>query len=105
MEVTVKESFDVKDRVARDYGATGVVVVYELPADAAELARGASVLLVRADGWVRACRIGEVREHGGSGRSFFLEGLGKQDVPVGTRLRWGGRLLPEDISGAIAQTA
>jgi len=105
MEVVVKDNFEVKGRVAAEYGATGVVVVFDLPAQAAEPRRGMSIVLIRPDGWLRTSRVGDTREHGGCGRSFFLEGLTKQDVPVGTRLRWGGRSHAEDVDLTVAQTA
>ena len=105
MEVVVKDSIEVRGQVAEEYGATGVVVVFELPMLGAEPQAGMSVVIVRPDGWLRAARVGEVQEHGGSGRSFFLSGMTREDVPIGTRLRWGGRVRPEDLVIATQQTA
>ena len=88
MEAVVKDAFEVNGRVAQDYGASGLVIVFELSRPP-ELHRGDVVTLMRADGSVRSVRAGETKEHGGLGRSVFLEGILKEEVPVGTRITWG----------------
>jgi hypothetical protein len=89
MEAVVKETIEVCGRVAQDYGAVGLVVVFDLPRTGEEPRRGDVVVLIRPDGWLRSMRAGETQENGGSGRSLFLEGMSKDQVPIGTRLSWG----------------
>ncbi|MBV8780554.1 MAG: hypothetical protein JO353_04090 [Phycisphaerae bacterium] len=97
MSAVVMDSFDIKGGTAAAYGATGVVAVFALNPGALEPRKGDSVVLVRPDRWFRIIRIGEVKEHGGLGRSFFLEGMTKQDVPIGTRLNW--EAAPSAVDG------
>jgi hypothetical protein len=89
MEAVVKDTIEIRGRVASDYGAPGLVVVFDLPRLAEEPRRGDVVVLLRPDGWLRSMRAGETQEHGGAGRSLFLEGISKDQVPIGTRITWG----------------
>jgi len=95
MEETVKDSFDVKGRVAVDYGAVGVVVIFEAESRGDPPVEGTAVLIVRPDGWMVRARMGEVKEHGPGGFGAFFINLSKQAVPVGSRLRWGDDFWPK----------
>jgi hypothetical protein len=98
MEMTVMDSFEIKGRVAMEYGSAGVVVVLagEIPAGE-PLVTGKPVLILRSDGWIRRAVMGEVKEHAVPGGSVFLKGLTREDVPIGSRLRWGEPLWPSDV--------
>jgi hypothetical protein len=98
MEMTVMDSFEIKGRVAMEYGSAGVVVVLAGDAPTEEpLEVGKPVLILRSDGWMRRSVMGEVKEHGIGGRSVFLKGLTGEEVPIGSRLRWGEPLWPSDM--------
>jgi hypothetical protein len=102
MQVTVKDSFDVKDRVALEYGASGVVAVFDLPDPADPPKQGKQMLVVRPDGWMIQSVMGEVQEHSRGGYIFFLKDLTKADVPVGARVYWG-EAMREFLEGAARQ--
>jgi hypothetical protein len=106
MEVTVCDSFEIKGRVALEYGAQGIVAVFSVEAADELPIPGEPLLIVRPDGWMRRATIGEVKQHGPDGRSCFIKGLSRQDVPIGSRLRWGNRLWPdpEPAEHMIAKT-
>ena len=94
MRTRVIDSFDVKGRVAVEYGASGVVVIYAPSDDGRDPpVEGERVWVFRPDGWMRAAVIGEVKATGTS-PGFFLAGLTKSDVPVGTGLHWGRDVAP-----------
>jgi hypothetical protein len=96
MEVTVRDAFEIKGRVALEYGASGVVAVFAFEQDSDESPQaGTPMLIVRPDGWMLRTVMGEVKEHGPKGRSCFIKGLTKNDIPIGSRIRWGKHLLAD----------
>ena len=94
MEAVVDDSFDVKGRVAIEYGAVGVVAIVNTQSATDEPALGKLVLVVRPDGWMVRAPMGEIKKHGEHGYGIFIPNLTKQDVPVGARLRWGADFWP-----------
>ena len=87
----VLDSFEVKGRVAIEYGAEGVIVIISpFEPDDAPIA-GNPVLIIRPDGWMRTAAIGEVKVQDVT-PGFFIAGARRQDVPVGTQLVWGDEL-------------
>lgn len=98
MKAVVVDSFNVNGRVAVEYGSTGVVVIFSPFDEECRPIPGDRVLVVKPDGWIRTALIGEVKlipEAPG----FFLSGLEKRDVPVGTRLLWGN-----DVTAGFMET-
>jgi hypothetical protein len=97
MRAMVKDSFNVSGQVAIEYGATGVVVIYSPFGGEEPPLPGNRVLVVKPDGWIRTALIGEVKL-AEDAPGFFIRGLEKRDVPVGTRLWWG-----KDVSAAFLE--
>ncbi len=98
MRAAVVDSFNVNGRVAVEYGSTGVVVIFSPFDEEQSPMPGDRVLVVKPDGWIRAALIGEVKLTPDA-PGFFLSGLEKHDVPVGTRLLWGN-----DLSAGFMET-
>lgn len=105
MEARVSDNFEIKDRVALEYGATGVVVVLQFDGVIDSPEPGTPVLVMRSDGWMRRATTGEVKSHSQNTRSIFLNGLTQSDVPIGSRLRWGAHLWPDDSTFAREKVA
>ena len=101
MDVLVTDSFEVKGRVALEYGAAGIVAAFVLEDSSDPPEAGKPVLIVRPDGWMRRTVMGEIKRHGEKGRSCFLSGLTKTDVPVNSHLRWGSRLWRDSAESVL----
>lgn len=88
MQAEIVESFEIKDEVAIEYGASGTVVIFS-PLDPDDLpTEGEPVFIIKPDGSMRLAVIGEVKfipDRPG----FFIPNLKVDAVPKGTRLRWG----------------
>jgi hypothetical protein len=97
MRAVVKDSFNIGGRVAVEYGSTGVVVIFSPFGGEEPPMPGDRVLVVKPDGWIRTALIGEVKL-AADAPGFFISGLEKRDVPVGTRLWWG-----KDVSAAFME--
>lgn len=102
MDVQVTDSFEIKGRVALEYGASGVVAVFGLEDTSDPPEPGKPVLIVRPDGWIRRAVMGEIKEHGPNGRSCFLSGLTRSDVPANSHLRWGSALWRDSVEAVLA---
>jgi hypothetical protein len=95
------DRFEMKDRTALEYGAAGVVVVFQHDASHKPPAAGESVLLVRADGWLYSGKAEDVRPEPAAGScGLFLRGLHAGDVPVGSTIRWGAEI--NAVQSAVA---
>lgn len=96
MQAEVVDSFEIKGRVALEYGAAGVVVIFS-PLDAQEVpTEGELVFIVKPDGWMRSATIGEVKLTSGA-PGFFIPNLKADAVARDTRLRWG-----KDLNDVVA---
>lgn len=104
MEGIVIDSFDVKGRVAIDYGATGVVAILETHAVGAPPRCGNALLVIKPDGWMTRASAGEVKQHAPAAYGVFLAGLTKHEVPVGSKLRWGREFWPAVPDADTAET-
>jgi hypothetical protein len=95
MEAIVTDSFEMKGRVALEYGAAGVVICVTADNDSDQPKQGRNILLVRPDGWMMRTKMGEVK-NGGKGHlhSIFIANLTKEQTPIGTRVRWGTDFWP-----------
>ena len=90
MEAIVTDSFDMKGRVAIEYGAIGVVICFSADSDLDQPKEGRNILLVRPDGWMMRTKMGEVKSGGKSHlHTIFIANLTRHEAPVGTRVRWG----------------
>jgi hypothetical protein len=62
MRAKVVDSFEIKGRVAVEYGSAGVVVIFAAAAEGYEPPfAGEPVLVVKPDGWMRSAVMGEVK--------------------------------------------
>jgi hypothetical protein len=86
--VSVTDTIEMKpNRPGTDH-APGLVIVFDGRQCGCRLpARGSSINLVRPDGTQLSAPLLDVKEHG-DGRSFFLPGWSKRDVPIGTIASW-----------------
>ena len=90
MTGNIIDRFEMKGRAALEYGAEGLIVVFQHAADATPPAAGEPVLLVRSDGWLYHGKAEDVRnESAANSTGLFLRGLHLDDVPVGSLIRWG----------------
>jgi hypothetical protein len=93
MTGSVIDRFEIKDRVALEYGAAGVVIIFRHDPNSSLPTPGEAVLLVRQDGWLYAGRAEDVRHEPAAETSgLFLRGLHNDDVPIGSTLRWGNEI-------------
>jgi hypothetical protein len=101
MKGVVKDSFDIEGALTLEYGGAGTVVIVELsPGDAAP-STGDPVLLQRADGWLYSGSAEDVRVEAAAGAiGLFLPGLRREQVPVGSTLRWGSDI--QALRNAVA---
>jgi hypothetical protein len=102
MEGVVFDNFDVKDRVAIDWGRTGVVVIFDAKEEDDQPESGKSALIIRPDGWMIRARMGEVKRHGNVAFGVFFPKLTMQDAPIGSRIRWGSDFWPSDVKGEVS---
>jgi hypothetical protein len=101
MTGNIKDRFEVKGRAALEYGAEGVVVIFEHDPGAAPPAAGDPVLLVRDDGWMYSGKAEDVRvEPSAKASGLFLRGLHVNDVPLGSVIRWGSEI--QIVQNAVA---
>jgi hypothetical protein len=88
MKVGVTDSFEVKAGMAGLKHASGLVVVFDASQRGAKMPKaGSRIRAARNGGGAIDLIVGEVKRHG-IGRSFFFEGLSRQDVPIGSVLSW-----------------
>ena len=93
MKGKVSDRFEMKGRSALEYGAAGVVVIFQHDPNAPAPDVGEPVLLVRDDGWIFAGKAEDVRcEPDAKASGLFLRGLTKDQVPVGSTIRWGAEV-------------
>jgi hypothetical protein len=92
MHAEVMDTIELKGRVAIEHGEQGVVVIFAQPPGMPEPRPGDPIMIVRPDGWMFRSVIREAKEHGPDGRSVFMRGLTKSDVPIGAHLYWGDAL-------------
>jgi len=93
MTGTVKDRFEIKGRAALEYGAQGVVVMFEHDVTDVPPANGDPVLLLRDDGWLYTAKAEDVRFEASIRVSgLFLRGLHAEDVPIGSLIRWGNEV-------------
>lgn len=102
MQAEVVDSFNVKGRVAIEYGATGVVAIVRTGGLAEPPEPGSVLLVVRPDGWMTRVRAGEVKPQDANGFGVFMHALTKQDVPVGSQVRWGRDFWPDSSETGTA---
>jgi hypothetical protein len=102
MESVVFDSFDVKGWVAVDYGQTGVVAVFDTKESGDEPELGKLALIIRPDGWMIRARMGEVKKQETAPCGVFFPKLTKQDVPIGSRIRWGKDFWPNDAKEELS---
>ena len=101
MTGNVIDRFEIKGRVALEYGAEGLVVIFRHDPAAAPPAPGDPVLLVRDDGWLYRGNAEDVRfEPSSNASGLFLRGLRVADVPVGATIRWGQEV--RELQNAVA---
>lgn len=106
MQGTVFDSFDVKGRVAVEYGATGVVAIVRGEGSVEAPTLNALFLVARPDGWMTRARGGDVKPSDDGSFGVFFPNLTKQDIPIGSFIRWGDRFWPDpdDLTvGAMRQ--
>ena len=86
--VSIQETIELKaNRPGSDH-APGLVILFDGRQCEFKLPlAGSTINLIRPDGTQLAAELGEVKSHG-DGRSFFLPGLNKDDVPVGSIASW-----------------
>ncbi len=100
MTSRIIDCFEIKDHVALEYGAAGVVVLIESKSGPPPMS-GEKIMIIRSDGWWYAGIAEDVRPgHNKASGGFFLRGLTKEDVPLDSDVRWG-KTLP-NISDAVA---
>ncbi len=103
MEAEIKDAFDMKGRVALEHGRSGVIVCFAIPSEDQSPKAGDSMLVVRKDGWMLHVRLDEVKGHGGLFRSAFIANRSREELPIGSRVRWGKSISPELVSAGGAQ--
>jgi len=104
MKGTITDRFEMKGRTALEYGAEGTVVIFRHEPGATPPVAGDPVLLVRPDGWLYAGKAEDVRfEPSATASGLFLRGLRKDDVPLGSEVRWGEEIAP--LRGTVASLA
>lgn len=93
MTGTIVDRFEIKERTALEYGASGVVVMFRHTPSAALPKQGDPILLIRKDGWIYSARAEDVRhEPSGSSSGLFLRNLTSADVPLDSLIRWGDEI-------------
>jgi hypothetical protein len=95
MTSVVKDLIEIKGRVALTYGLEGVVVIFEVETAVEAPATGDVFVIERADGWLYRGRAKDARAVGEKLAGFFIDGLTREDVPLGTLVRWRNGLWPE----------
>jgi len=89
----VIDRFEIQGRAALEYGAEGTVVIFRRDPDTSLPNAGDPVLLVRNDGWLYSGKAEDIRdEPTASASGLFLRNLTREDVPVGSVVRWGEAL-------------
>jgi hypothetical protein len=91
MEVTVKDCFEITNRLAPSSYPAGLVVAFDW-SDPDELLPlvGEQVKLMDPQGRSLQPAVGEIKSHG-SGRSFYFAGLTKNQGPRGSTVSWTPR--------------
>lgn len=106
--VSVKDAFEIKANTPGSSHAPGLVVIFDGRQCGFRVPGiGSVVELLRPDGTVQRATVGEIKEHG-DGRSFFFEGMKRDEAPVGTIVFWssaGSALSHVDRSAEVAGRA
>lgn len=102
MNAKVIDSFNVQGRVALEYGASGVVAIVQTGAAAPRV--GELLLIVRPDGWMLRTAAIEVKPNSAA-VGLFLANLTKQQVPIGSEVRWGDPLWPGNSTASESAIA
>jgi hypothetical protein len=93
MTGTVKDVIEVKGRVALQYGAAGVIVIFSHDPSAPPPDVGDPVRLIRGDGWSYTGCAEDVRfEPSATASGMFLRELVRDDVPIGSTIQWGAEV-------------
>lgn len=101
MSGTVTDHIEVKGRTALEYGAGGLVAIFAHDPGAALPRPGDPVLIVRSDGWLYRGKAEDVRhEPLGKASGLFLRDLTREDVPLGSSIRWGAEI--QTLQSAVA---
>jgi hypothetical protein len=88
MKVFIKDAFEMKSNMPGSRHAPGLVVVFDGGNPRGPIpAVGCVVDVQRPDGHSFSVSVEEVKSHG-SGRSFFLAGLHRIDLPIGSTISW-----------------
>ncbi len=97
----VTDRIEMKGHAALEYGAEGVVVIFQHDQSEAPPRSGEAVLLVRSDGWIYSGKAEDVRfEPSAKASGFFLRGLHLDEVPLGSVIRWGVDI--QGVQNAVA---
>jgi hypothetical protein len=100
--VSVKDAFEIKPNVPGSSHAPGLVVIFDGRQCGFELPPvGSTIELLRPDGTSCTAVVSEMKEHG-DGRSFFFDGVRRDDAPVGTILSWPVKRQPAGLAAAAA---
>ena len=100
MQSIIKDSFDLKGRLAIDYGAAGVVICFDVESAEDSPRQGDDLLLIRPDGWMGRVVAGEPKI-GGNHVALFVAGLTKEDIPIGSEVRWGNDFWPTQFEKRV----
>ncbi len=100
MNAKVKDSFEITNRLAAPSYPPGLVVVLDWQGNDDTLpVVGDQIEFLRQDGGRYLGTLGEIKCHG-AGRSFYLAGAKRHDVPIGSAVSWPRRSVgPRTMDG------
>jgi hypothetical protein len=84
MIAQVNDVIEIKGPTALRYGAEGLVLCLLAADKPVNPSVGDVVLIQRDDGWMIQKRVADTRTVG-----FFVQGLRREDVPLGSIVSWG----------------